>query len=165
MPAGKFRPVVQSQARRVATLSRDHVEHSRHPAAGEAGVHLQPKALPRKRLADDQPSDLAGELQDIVDKIQRPLLVRRRPRHQRLALPHAMLPFSPAYRQTALPVQPMHSLVVYLTEIRPQHQLQPPIHSQMAVAALGRQDVPEADRRDFYLYADEFTSFTTSAFA
>ena len=59
----------------------------------------------------------------------------------------------------------MHSLVVYLTEIRPQHQLQPPIPSQMAVAALGRPDVPEADRRDFYLYADEFPSFTTSAFA
>ncbi len=37
--------------------------------------------------------------------------------------------------------------------------------SQMAVAALGRSGIPEADRRDFYLYADEFPSFTTSAFA
>lgn len=37
--------------------------------------------------------------------------------------------------------------------------------TQMAVAALGRSDVPEANRRDFYLYADEFPSFTTLAFA
>lgn len=37
--------------------------------------------------------------------------------------------------------------------------------NHLGVAALGRSDVPEEDRRDFYLYADEFPSFTTSAFA
>jgi len=37
--------------------------------------------------------------------------------------------------------------------------------TQIGVAALSRSDIPEAERRDFYLYADEFPSFTTSAFA
>lgn len=32
-------------------------------------------------------------------------------------------------------------------------------------AAMTRADVPEADRRDFYLYIDEFQNFTTSSFA
>ena len=112
VPTGKFRTIVQSQARRVAAFGRDQVEHARYPPAGEAGIDLQPKAFPRERLADDQPSDLPGELQNIVNKIQRPLLVGRCPRHQRLALAHKMLPFSAANRQTAFPVQPMHPLVV-----------------------------------------------------
>lgn len=37
--------------------------------------------------------------------------------------------------------------------------------TQIAVAALSRSDTPEHERHDFYLYADEFPSFTTSAFA
>ncbi len=37
--------------------------------------------------------------------------------------------------------------------------------SQMAVTAFGRSRIPEAARRDFYLNADEFPSFTTSAVA
>lgn len=32
-------------------------------------------------------------------------------------------------------------------------------------AAMTRADIPEADRRDFYLYVDEFQNFTTSSFA
>lgn len=32
-------------------------------------------------------------------------------------------------------------------------------------AAMTRADIPEADRRDFYLYIDEFQNFTTSSFA
>jgi hypothetical protein len=33
------------------------------------------------------------------------------------------------------------------------------------LAAMGRADQPEADRRDFYLFIDEFQNFTTDAFA
>jgi len=36
---------------------------------------------------------------------------------------------------------------------------------EIGLAALSRADVPEGDRRDFYLYADEFPTFTTSSFA
>ena len=37
--------------------------------------------------------------------------------------------------------------------------------TKIGLAALSRSNVPEADRRDFYLYADEFPSFTTQSFA
>ncbi len=36
--------------------------------------------------------------------------------------------------------------------------------TKIALAALSRQDTPEAKRRDFYLYVDEFQSFTTTTF-
>jgi hypothetical protein len=36
--------------------------------------------------------------------------------------------------------------------------------TKIALAALSRQNVPEDRRRDFYLYVDEFQSFTTSGF-
>jgi len=36
--------------------------------------------------------------------------------------------------------------------------------TKIALAALSRQNIPEAKRRDFYLYVDEFQSFTTSGF-
>jgi hypothetical protein len=37
--------------------------------------------------------------------------------------------------------------------------------TKISLAALSRSDVPEEDRRDFYLYVDEFPSFTTTTFA
>jgi type IV secretion system coupling TraD/TrwB family protein len=39
------------------------------------------------------------------------------------------------------------------------------IVSSIGHAAYSRQDIPEEDRKPFFLYADEFHSFTTSAFA
>ena len=39
------------------------------------------------------------------------------------------------------------------------------IVSQLQFAAMRRVDVPEADRRDFFLYADEFQNFATESFA
>ena len=33
------------------------------------------------------------------------------------------------------------------------------------IAAMSRQEMPEADRRDFYLYVDEFQNFATPDFA
>jgi len=36
--------------------------------------------------------------------------------------------------------------------------------TKIALSALSRQNIPEAKRRDFYLYVDEFQSFTTSTF-
>jgi type IV secretory pathway TraG/TraD family ATPase VirD4 len=38
------------------------------------------------------------------------------------------------------------------------------ILSQIEQAALSRADVPEADRRDFYLFVDEFSNFATTSF-
>ena len=37
--------------------------------------------------------------------------------------------------------------------------------TKIGLAALGRADVPEEERRDFYLYADEASSYTSLAFA
>jgi Type IV secretion-system coupling protein DNA-binding domain len=37
--------------------------------------------------------------------------------------------------------------------------------TKISLAALSRAELPEAERRDFYLYVDEFPSFTTNAFA
>src|SRR2546426_11423291 len=37
--------------------------------------------------------------------------------------------------------------------------------TKISLAALNRIELAEADRRDFYLYADEFPSFTTTSFA
>src|SRR5207237_1043176 len=37
--------------------------------------------------------------------------------------------------------------------------------SSLQQAAMTRADVPEADRRDFFLYVDEFQNFTTGSFA
>jgi len=37
--------------------------------------------------------------------------------------------------------------------------------TQFQLGAMGRADQPEADRRDFYLFIDEFQNFTTDAFA
>jgi hypothetical protein len=37
--------------------------------------------------------------------------------------------------------------------------------TKIGLAALGRTEVLEQDRRDFYLYVDEFPSFTTTSFA
>src|SRR5437016_4896566 len=37
--------------------------------------------------------------------------------------------------------------------------------TKIGLAAVSRTDVPEGSRRDFYVYADEFASFTTTGFA
>jgi Type IV secretion-system coupling protein DNA-binding domain len=37
--------------------------------------------------------------------------------------------------------------------------------TKIGLAALGRTELPEQERRDFYLYVDEFPSFTTTSFA
>ena len=37
--------------------------------------------------------------------------------------------------------------------------------AKMGLTALSRQDIPEEQRKDFYLYVDEFQSFATSSFA
>jgi Type IV secretion-system coupling protein DNA-binding domain len=37
--------------------------------------------------------------------------------------------------------------------------------TKIGLAALSRSNLPESERRDFYLYADEFPSFTTASFA
>lgn len=37
--------------------------------------------------------------------------------------------------------------------------------TKMGLAALSRTELPEQERRDFYLYVDEFPSFTTTSFA
>jgi hypothetical protein len=37
--------------------------------------------------------------------------------------------------------------------------------SKLQVAAFGRADLPETERRDFFLYVDEFQNFTTESFA
>jgi hypothetical protein len=37
--------------------------------------------------------------------------------------------------------------------------------SKMQMAALGRADIPENRRKDFYLYVDEFQNFATQSFA
>jgi hypothetical protein len=37
--------------------------------------------------------------------------------------------------------------------------------SNIQIAAMGRSKTPEADRRDFYLYVDEFQNFATDSFA
>ena len=37
--------------------------------------------------------------------------------------------------------------------------------AKMQMAAMGRADMPEEDRRDFYLYIDEFQNFTTDSIA
>lgn len=37
--------------------------------------------------------------------------------------------------------------------------------SKIQIAALGRADIPESERRDFYLYLDEFQNFTTDSIA
>jgi len=37
--------------------------------------------------------------------------------------------------------------------------------SKIQIAALGRSNMPEADRKDFYLYLDEFQNFTTDSIA
>src|SRR5437870_6012370 len=37
--------------------------------------------------------------------------------------------------------------------------------TKIGLAALSRAELQEAERRDFYLYADEFPSFTTTSFA
>jgi hypothetical protein len=37
--------------------------------------------------------------------------------------------------------------------------------AKMGLTALSRQDIPEDQRKDFYLYVDEFQSFATSSFA
>ncbi|MEY3197591.1 MAG: hypothetical protein RL023_144 [Candidatus Parcubacteria bacterium] len=39
------------------------------------------------------------------------------------------------------------------------------IVSKIYNAAMSRADIPEAERKDFYLYVDEFQNFVTDAFA
>jgi hypothetical protein len=36
--------------------------------------------------------------------------------------------------------------------------------AKIGLTALSRQDIPETERKDFYLYVDEFQSFATSSF-
>ena len=37
--------------------------------------------------------------------------------------------------------------------------------AQIQMAAMSRADMPEADRKDFYLYVDEFQNFATDTFS
>lgn len=45
------------------------------------------------------------------------------------------------------------------------HLLGGMIVTKIQLAAMGRVEVPEADRKDFYLYVDEFQNFATESFA
>jgi hypothetical protein len=37
--------------------------------------------------------------------------------------------------------------------------------TKMQLAAMSRVDIPEEERKDFYLYVDEFQNFATESFA
>lgn len=39
------------------------------------------------------------------------------------------------------------------------------LETKIGLAALSRSSLPESERRDFYLHADEFPPFTTTGFA
>ena len=127
MPTRQLRPVVAADRFRLAALGHDRIQHSRDSPAGKAGIHFQSQTLPRVRIHHTQHPDRPSALHRIMHKIQRPLLVRRGPRQQRLSLAHAMFPFLPTNHQPCLPIHPMHPLVVHLLSRAAQQNMQPPI--------------------------------------
>src|SRR5208283_3062473 len=127
MPAGQFRPVVAADRQGLPTLRHDPVQYSRHSPTGKTRIHFQGQTLPRISIHHAQHSDRPPALHRIVQEIQRPLLVRRSPRQQRLSLAHAMFPFLPPDHQPCLPIHPMHALVVHMLSRAAQQHMQPPI--------------------------------------
>src|SRR3984957_4792757 len=127
MPAGELRPVVAADRSRHPTLGDDRIQHTSDSPAGKARIHFQSQALSRVRIHHAQHPDRPSALHRIMHKIQRPLLVRRSPRHQRLSPPPAMLPLFPPQHQPRLPIDPMQPLVIHPFSTSSQQNMQPPI--------------------------------------
>jgi len=127
MPAGELRTVVAADRLRHSPLGRDLFQHARHSAAGETGIHFQGQALAGKSIDHAQHPNRPPALHRIVHEIERPLLVRRGPRRQRLSRPHAMFSLLSPKHQSRLPIHPMHSLVIHCFSRPRQQHMQPPI--------------------------------------
>ena len=127
MPAGKLRPVVAADRTRLTSLRHDRLQHTRHPPAGETRIHFESQTFSRIGIYHAQHPDRSSALHRIVHKIQRPLLVRRGPRQQRLSHADAMLPFLPPQTQSRLSIHPMDTLVVHRFSRAKQQHMQPPI--------------------------------------
>src|ERR1035441_1774339 len=83
-----------------------------------------------------------------MHKIQRPFLVRCRPRQQRLSHAYAVFPLLSSDAQTRLSIHPMHALVIHCFSRSQQQHMQTPIsearllprqlhqsHAQLVIAA------------------------------
>ena len=127
MPARQLRPVVAADRLRLSALRHDRIQHSRHSPTGETGIHFQRQTLARVRIHHAQHPDRSSTLHRIVHKIQRPLLVGRSPRQQRLSFAHAMLPLLPPNHQSRRLIHAMHALVVHTLSRAAQQNMQPPI--------------------------------------
>ena len=127
VPARQLRPVVAANRLRHAPLSYDLFQHSRHSPAGKARVHLQRQTLSRIRVHHAKHPDRSSTRHRIVHEIQGPFLIRCCPCHQRLSLPHAMLPLLPPNPQSCLAIDPMQALVVHSLSASPQQHMQPSI--------------------------------------
>ena len=85
MPAGQLRPVVAANRLRQSAFGYDRIQHPRHSSTGKARIHFQRQTLARIRIHHAQHPARPPALHRIVHEIQRPLLVRRSPRQQRLS--------------------------------------------------------------------------------
>src|SRR5690348_7758220 len=120
--AGQLRPVVAANRLRHTAFGDDRLQHPGHPSRGEAGVHLQRQALAGVRIHDAQRPNRAPALHRIVHEVQRPLLVRRRPLHQRLTRTNTVLSLLAPDHQPRRAIDPVQSLVVHpLTRPTEQH--------------------------------------------
>ena len=70
---------------RLSPLGHDRIQHSRHSPTGKARIHFQGQTLPRVCIHHAQHPDRPSALHRIVQKVQRPFLVCRSPRSQRLS--------------------------------------------------------------------------------
>lgn len=72
-----FRPVVHDDGLRIAPQGSDRIKHPRHSLTGEGEVGLEREVLARAVVTNSENTEAAVCAQPIVDKIERPPLVRR----------------------------------------------------------------------------------------
>lgn len=75
-PARELRPVVRQYLIRAASLVDDPVQHTRHPEARKAGVHLDGQALPGEGVHDVEGADAPSIGQSVRGEVHGPLLIR-----------------------------------------------------------------------------------------
>src|SRR6267143_3499451 len=139
--ADELRPVVHLNRFRIAPLLRHFFQPPHHARSGQRTVHFDPRRFPREPVHQIQRAKWPPARQTVPGEVHRPELILPCGQHQRHPRcgPKSFAFLAP-HRQSFLPVDPIHPLVVHhplrsaVLLLPPQHFMHPPVPEARTLA-------------------------------
>jgi hypothetical protein len=122
-PTPKLWPVVQNNRFRQTSLRHHPIQHPTDAQSAQRGIDFNRRALARAIVHHGQHANDFPRAHAVTHEIHRPPLIRpRRCRAGRRSIPADPSPPPNAHRQSFLPIQSVHPLLIYLNAFAHQHR-------------------------------------------